>query len=71
MIALLFVAAGIGVLAADAADFSISGLSILAVLLLTVGLWVGGAFDRSQWVTDEPDDAPPSRLDVLDGRGRR
>lgn len=47
MIALLLVAAGLGVLAADAVDFSFSGLSIVALLLLVTGLWVGGAFRRS------------------------
>ncbi|WP_314429640.1 hypothetical protein [Microbacterium lacticum] len=63
MIALLLVAAGLGVLAADAADFSFCGLSILAVLLLALGLWVGGAFNRSVWVADAETSA---RLDALD-----
>ena len=71
MIAVVLVLAGLSVLAFDAADFSFSGLSILALILIVVGLWVGGAFERSKWIADEPDDAPPSRLVVLDGRGQR
>ncbi len=63
MIAVILVAAGLGVLAFDAADFSFSGLAILALLLLALGLWVGGAFDRSQWVAD---DETSARLDAVD-----
>lgn len=32
---------------------------------------LGGAFRRAAWIGDEPVDAPPSRLDILDGRAQR
>lgn len=71
MTALILVTAGLALLGVDATDFSFGGLSVLALLLIVLGLWVGGAFRRAAWIGDEPVDAPPSRLDILDGRAQR
>lgn len=63
MTALVLLVTGLLLLGFDAADFTITGISILALLLIALGLWVGGAFDRSQWVAD---DETSARLDAVD-----
>lgn len=63
MIAWVLVLAGLVVLGVDAADFSFNGLSLIALLLIGVGMWVGGVFDRSTWIGD---DATNERCALLD-----
>lgn len=52
MIRLLIVAA-LMLLAFDSADFTITGVSVLAVVLLLIALWLAGGFTRSFWILDE------------------
>ncbi len=56
MIRLLIVAALL-LLAFDSADFTITGISVLAVVLLLIALWLAGGFTRSFWILDEDADA--------------
>lgn len=46
-------------------------LAAAAFVLFLAVCWTLGAFRRDTWIGDAPVDEPPSRLDVLDGRGRR
>ena len=59
MTAVAMVVAGLLMLGFDAADFTITGLSLLGALLIALGLWVGGAFTRAAWIADAETSAPP------------
>lgn len=63
MTAVAMVIAGLLMLGFDAADFTITGLSLLGALLIAIGLWVGGAFTRAAWIADAETSA---RLDLVD-----
>ena len=63
MTAVAMVVAGLLMLGFDAADFTITGLSLLGALLIALGLWVGGAFTRAAWIADA--ETSP-RLDLVD-----
>ncbi len=52
MIRLLIVTALL-LLAFDSADFTITGVSVLAVVLLLIALWLAGGFTRDFWILDE------------------
>lgn len=70
MAALLLVVVGFFLLGVDAADFSIGGLGLLAALIVALGLWVGGWFDRSTWFADEETSAQCAQIDrELEERG--
>lgn len=64
MTAVVLVLAGFLLLGFDAADFSITGLSLLAAFLIGLGLWLGGAFRRSTWIADDETSARLSAIDV-------
>ena len=72
MTALVLVVAGVLLLGFDAADFTVTGLSVLAALLIGLGLWVGGAFTRAAWVCDDETSARCAAIDAqLDAEARR
>lgn len=57
MTALVLVILGFLLLGFDGADFTITGLSLLAAILIGIGLWLGGAFSADAWfVTLDADD---------------
>ena len=71
MIAVVLVVVGLVLLGVDAVDLLFCGLSIVAVLLMGLGLWVGGAFERATWFGDEATDAYCARVDQELDRAER
>lgn len=70
MTAAILVLLGVFLLGCDAADFSFSGLGLLAVLIVLAGLWVGGWLDRRVWFADEETAARCAEIDhELEERG--
>lgn len=56
---------------ADAPSATTGVLAATAFLLVLVVAWTCGAFRRDVWIGEAPESEPASRLDVLDGKGRR
>ena len=48
----LLTVAGFLTLGFDAADFTITGLSVAAVLVLLIAAWLGGVFTEEFWIAD-------------------
>lgn len=68
MTALALVFAGLLLLGFDVADFTVTGLSVLAAVLIAIGLWLGGAFSRAAWIADDETSARLSLVDEELGR---
>lgn len=49
----LLIAAGLLLLGFDAADFTITGVSVLATVIMLIALWLAGGFTRDFWILDE------------------
>ncbi|WP_242086035.1 hypothetical protein [Microbacterium lacticum] len=47
------IAAGLLLLGFDAADFTITGVSVLATVIMLIALWLAGGFTRDFWILDE------------------
>lgn len=45
---------GFLILGFDAADLTITGVAVLAVVILMIAFWLAGGFTRAFWVADDP-----------------
>ncbi|MFT4051586.1 MAG: hypothetical protein QM677_04955 [Microbacterium sp.] len=59
----MIVLAGLVLLGFDAADFTITGPSVLATLFIVIGLWLGGVFTVDAWVCDDETSKRLSQVD--------
>jgi len=72
MTARVLVAAGLALLAFDAADFTITGIAVLGALIIVIGAWVGGLFTREAWICDDETSTRCAAIDAqLDAEARR
>lgn len=63
-VALAFIVPGFALLAGDCVDLNVQGPAFLAVLLIVIGLWLAGVFERSFWIRPMPAEfTPPESSD--------
>lgn len=53
MTARVLLVTGLLLLGFDAADITITGVSVLATVIMLIALWLAGGFTRDFWILDE------------------
>lgn len=64
---------GLLIVLASFPRLTVDGVTILGVLIATIGLWILGAFSLEGWIGDIPEDHPDAlgSLDLLEREGHR